>query len=113
MIKKLSIFNIAEALSEDFSRAAALALARFLDENCDENERFCFVATSCDWSEYDSALAFFQHYYGDEWKSELGIDEEEEEAELDEDELEELALAHVSEKTYIVVFDGGIIVQAY
>ena len=110
MIKKLSIFNIAEALSEDFSRPAALALARFLDENCDENERFCSVATRCDWSEYDSALVFFQHYYGDDWKDELGIDEEEE---LEEDELEELALDHVSEKTYIVVFDGGIIVQAY
>lgn len=109
MIKKLSIFEIAEALTEGFSRPAALALAEYLDENYDENERFCSVATRCDWSEYDSALVFFQHYYGDEWKDELGIDEEE----LDEEELEELALDHVSEKTNVVVFDGRIIVQAY
>ena len=109
MIRKLSIFNIAEALTESFSRPASLALARFLDENCDENEEFCAVATRCDWSEYESAVDWCKEYHGDEWKNELGIDEEE----LDEEDLEELALDHVSEKTSIIVFDGGIIVQVY
>lgn len=112
MIKKLSIYNIAEALSEDFSWPANLALARYLDENCDENEEFCAVATRCDWSEYGSAVDWCKEYHGDSWKDELGIDEEElDEEELEE--LEELALAHVSDKTSIIVFAGGIIVQDY
>lgn len=98
MTRRLSVFNIAEALTEDFSRPAALALAKYLDEN---------------WNEYDSALAFCLEYYGDEWKSELGIDEEEELGEEIDEELEELAFDHVAEKTSIIQFEGGIIVQNF
>lgn len=108
MIKKLKILEIASALTEDFSRPAALALARYLDENFEEGHEFCAVETRCTWSEYKSAVVWCEEYHGDAWRDELEIDEE-----LDEEELEELALAHVSKKTSIIEFDGGIIAQCY
>lgn len=109
MIKRLTIYNIGDALvAQGFSRRAALALATFLDEDCRENEELDAVAIAGEWSEFESAVDWCKEYHGNAWKDELGLEKE-----LGEEELEERVLDHVSEKTSLIVFDGVIIAQNY
>lgn len=107
MIKKLTIYNIGDALvAQGFSRRAALALAIFLDEDCRENEEFDAVAVACEWSEFESAVKFCCEYFGDAWKSEIGIEE-------DEEDLEKFALEYVLREETALEFSGGILVAGY
>ena len=107
MIKKLTIYNIGDALvSQGFSRRAALALAWYLDENCGENEELDAVAVACEWSEFESAVKFCCEYFGDAWKSEIGIEE-------DEEDIEKFALDYVLREETAVEFSGGILVAGH
>ena len=110
MIKRLTIYNIGDALvAQSFSRRAALALATFLDEDCRENEEFDAVAVACEWSEFESAVKFCCEYFGDAWRSEIGIEEGEENEEV----IEKLALEYVLREETAVEFSGGILVAGY
>ena len=110
MIKRLTIYNIGDALvAQGFSRRAALALATFLDEDCRENEEFDAVAVAGDWSEFESAADWCKEYHGDAWKSEIGIEEDEE----DEEALEKFALEYVFRENTAIEFSGGILVTGY
>ena len=110
MIERLTIYNIGDALVEQgFSRRAALALARFLDENCGENEELDSVAIAGEWSEFESAADWCEEYHGDNWKSAIGIEEDEE----DEEAIEEFALDYVLREETAVEFSGGILVAGY
>ena len=110
MIKRLTIYNIGDALvAQGFSRRAALALATFLDEDCRENEELDAVAIACEWSEFESAVKFCCEYFGGTWKSEIGIEEDEE----DEEDLEKFALEYVLREETALEFSGGILVAGY
>ena len=110
MIKRLTIYNIGDALvAQGFSRRAALALATFLDEDCRENEEFDAVAVACEWSEFESAVKFCCEYFGDTWKSEIGIEEDAK----DEEDLEKFALEYVFREETALEFSGGILVAGY
>lgn len=104
----LSVSAIADALRADtsanWSYAGAVALAEYLDEQDTQNEEdteFDVVAIRCEFNEYSSALeaAKDQGFEGDEGD--------------DEGEQEEKALAWLQDKTTVIEFKGGVIIQAY
>ena len=110
MIKRLTIYNIGDALvAQGFSRRAALALATFLDEDCRENEEFDAVSVACDWSEFESAVKFCFDSFGDAWKFEIGIEEDAK----DKEDIEKFALEYVLRENTAIEFSGGILVAGY
>lgn len=93
-----------------WSRAGARALVEHLEELEEETgegielER---VALRCDYSEYSSAVEAASalsdwEYRPDEWG-----------ADYDEDDAEEHALCYLRDRTTVIVFNGGVIVQAF
>lgn len=105
----LSTHQIASELYEDknagWSYAGARALAEWLegleDETGEEME-LDVVAIRCDFSEYGTAVEAAEEYG---WKP---SDED-----LGEDEMEEEALEWLAQKTAVIEFNGGIIIQQW
>lgn len=88
-----------------WSRNGAEALVEWLEELEDdigEEIEFDIVGIRCDFTEYPSAVATCQDYMS-------GFEAEGE----DEEEREENALDLLREKTTVIEFDGGVIIQAY
>jgi len=102
----LSQSDIADALRTDsnarWSYSGACALAEYLDdmdEETGEETELDIVAIRCDFTEYSSALeAAKDHDY---------------KTDEDEDEQEEKALEWLQDKTTVIEFKGGVIIQAY
>lgn len=93
--------------ANNFSRPARQALFDYLEEcekSTGEELELDVVALCCDWSEYETALKAANEQC-DFDKMDLGLD--------DEDELEEAALAYLQDKTQVIVFDGGILVESF
>ena len=104
----LTTYQAAAILQADqnanFSRAGSLALVEYLEELEDstgEEIEFDRVAIRCDFSEYDSAVEAWQDY---DPACQSSGDEDEDEAE---------ALRLLQDRTSVIEFDGGIIIQNF
>lgn len=87
-----------------WSRAGAFALVEYLEEIEDstgEEIEFDRVAIRCDFSEYGSAVEAWQDY---DPACQSSGDEDEDEAE---------ALRLLQDRTSVIEFDGGIIIQNF
>jgi hypothetical protein len=114
MIRRLTTSEAADLLMGDtyagWTYHGALALVEHLEELEEETGvcvEFDVVAIRCDYSEYASAAAAALElsdweYRPEEWG-----------ADYDEDEAEEHALQYLQDRTTVVPFDGGVIVQAF
>ena len=72
-----------------------------LEQDIAEEIELDVIALCCEYSEYDSALECARDYPFD-------IDED-----LDEDEQEESALNYLKDRTSVIEFDTGIIIQQF
>lgn len=102
----LNTWQVADALRADdnanWSSNGSWALAEYLEgleEDLGEEMELDVVAIRCDYSEYESAFDAATDY-GYEFDG-------------DEDEQEAEALEWLQERTTVVEFDGGVIVQAF
>jgi hypothetical protein len=82
-----------------WSYRAALALAEWLDETCDEHEEFDATAIRVDWDEYATAIEAAIAYG---WDAPGGSDDAEAEA-----------LAWLEERTDVVPFTGGVVARTF
>lgn len=111
MHQTLNAYQVADLLLEDnnagWSYPGAQALAQALEElDNDTNpdgpgSEFDRVAIRCEFSEYETALAAAREYG-------YGLDDDD-----DDDETEANALTWLQERTHIIEFDGGIILQQF
>lgn len=86
----------------DWSWSGAEALVEYLEDLEDslgESIAFDRVAIRCEYSEYSSALEAAQDY---------GFIPEDDE---DEDDVESSAIAYLENKTTVIKFEGGVIIQ--
>lgn len=92
-----------------WSRLGAFALVEHLErleEELGEEVELDVVVIRCEYSEYESAFdAFKQYGYDEDYEDELkGMEEEEK---------EELALKYLKDRTTVIKFNGGVIVQDF
>lgn len=113
----LSTSHAAEILANDehssFSRLGAYALVEYLEqmeEDCGEEIEFCHVSIRCDYSEHDSLADWASDYFGTnaDWKSQIGIDSDSEDSEVDEKIRE-----YIQDRGQLIEFSGGIIVSSF
>jgi hypothetical protein len=111
----LNEWQVADELKRDknagWSYNGSKALASYLcqmDEDSGEDTELDVVAIRCEWNEYASAQEAASNY---SW--EYDGDEEE----IDPDELDELkeqsALEYLQDRTEVIEFEGGIIIQQF
>ena len=108
MKQTMTTSQIADALRADdnaaWSYAGARALAEYLEEMDREGEQemeFDRVAIRCDFSEYANATEAAGNY-------DFEPDED-----ADEDETETAALKFLNDRTMVIEFSGGIIIQDF
>ncbi|MFN7337981.1 MAG: hypothetical protein ACK5SY_00085 [bacterium] len=88
----------------DWSWSGAEALVGYLEDledSLDESIEFDRVAIRCEYSEYSSALEAAEHY---------GFIPEDDE---DEDDVESSAITYLEDKTTVIKFEGGVIIQQF
>ena len=114
MKETLSTNQVADALRADqyagWSYEGARALAEYLEEyeeGTGEEMEFDRVALRCDFSEYGSASEAAGEYG---WTPEPS-EEEDEDTRSEEDEAS--ALKFLQDKTTVIEFGGGVIVQSF
>ena len=69
-----------------------------LEDSLDKPIKFDKVAFQCEYSEYESVLEAAEHY---------GFDADEE------DEIEAAALKYLEDRTTVIQFEGGVIIQEF
>jgi hypothetical protein len=113
MKKTLTTHEIAEELyGAGFTYSAADALAEHLEqleEDLGQEMELDAVEIRCDYSEFTSFQDWAQDYFGDSWKDDIGIDEDEE----DEDEIDEEIKDYLNDNSEFIEFDGGIVVRDF
>lgn len=104
----LNTYDIAHRLMQDdnakWTRSGAYALADFLQEmetDTGEELEFDIVAIHCDFSEYSTAVEAAGEYG---WSAD--------ETEYD-DANEAAALSWLHDRTFVVTFDGGVIIAKF
>jgi hypothetical protein len=114
MYQTLSTSEAVDILTADqyagWSAAGARALVEYLEQVEEEGgERIEIdpVAIRCDYSEYTSAVEAASDLSDWEYRP------DESGADYDEDEAEEHARQYLQDRTTVIVFDGGVIVQAF
>jgi len=114
MHRTLTTWEAVEILRADqyanWSAAGAEALVEHLEELEEESgERIEIdrVALRCEFSEYTSAVEAASDLSDWEYRP------DEDGADYDEDDAEEHARAYLQDRTTVIVFDGGVIVQAF
>lgn len=117
MIKELTTHDIAHELSSNkdngFSYQGAYALAEYLEEyerSTGKNIELDTVAIRCEYSEYPSAYDAMLEYQPDDMPVEG--DEGDDLVEIQE-KNEQAALEWLEERTQVITFDGGIIIQQF
>ena len=88
----------------DWSWSGAEALVGYLEgleDSLDKSIAFDRVAIRCEYSEYSSALETAEHY---------GFIPEDDE---DEDDVESSAITYLEDRTTVIKFDGGVIIQQF
>lgn len=108
MHQNISTDEAIKLLKEDdnvgWSWSGAEALVEYLEDLEDslgESIAFDRVAIRCEYSEYSSALEAAEHY---------GFIPEDDE---DEDDVESSAIAYLEDKTTVIKFEGGVIIQQF
>ena len=125
MKKTMTTYDIAHELTDDknanWSRAGAFALAEYLEE-CEEETgeemELDIVAVRCDFSEYDSLLAFAEGYFADYKQAadalDLNIAMSGDEFEEDQDHIEDAITEFINQQGgQVIEFDGGVIVSSF
>lgn len=118
MYRDISNQECARELCSDaqngFSYDGALALMEYFDEindSCGCRIMYDPVAFRCEYSEYGSALECVTDYEGLDGAcgaaSFFGMDN------TDKDALEEAALTYLMDRTSVIRFDGGVVVQNF
>lgn len=107
MKQTLTTSQAAHLLLQDenarWSYAGAFALIKHLEqleEDCGDEMEFDRVAIRCDWHQYTSASEAADDYC--DW-----------EFEGDESEREDAAMEWLRERTQVIEFDGGVVVQLF
>jgi flavin-dependent dehydrogenase len=124
MKKTMNTSEIAHELIDDgnanWSRAGAFALAQYLEEleeSTGEEMEFDHVAIRCEWSEYDSLLAFAEDYFADHKQAAdaLGLEVamSGDEFEEEEWEVENAVREYIEDHGTLIEFDFGIIVSSF
>lgn len=88
----------------DWSWSGAEALVGYLEgleDSLDKSIEFDRVAIRCEYSEYSSALEAAEHY---------GFIPEDDE---DEDDVESSAITYLEDRTTVIKFEGGVIIQQF
>ena len=88
----------------DWSWSGAEALVGYLEgleDSLGESIAFDRVAIRCEYSEYSSALETAEHY---------GFIPEDDE---DEDDVESSAITYLENRTTVIKFEGGVIIQQF
>jgi len=108
MKKTLSTSEAADLLVADkdagWSYAGARALVKYLEnleDDTGEEIEFDRVAIRCDFSEYESAREAAEEYG---WKPDEDADSED---------AEEAALKWLTDRTTVITFNGGVIIQQF
>jgi hypothetical protein len=108
MHQNISTYEAIKLLKEDdnadWSWSGAEALVGYLEDLEDslgESIAFDRVAIRCEYSEYSSALETAEHY---------GFIPEDDE---DEDDVESSAITYLEDRTTVIKFDGGVIIQQF
>jgi hypothetical protein len=108
MHQNISTYEAIKLLKEDdnadWSWSGAEALVGYLEDledSLDESIAFDRVAIWCEYSEYSSALETAEHY---------GFIPEDDE---DEDDVESSAITYLEDRTTVIKFDGGVIIQQF
>jgi hypothetical protein len=120
----LTTSQAAQILVDDenanWTRAGAYALAEYLEnleEDTGEQIEFCRVSLRCDFSEYDSLLAFAEDYFADHKQAAddlgLNVSMTGDEFEETEEEVEETVREYIERKGTLIEFDGGIIISSF
>jgi len=97
---------------DNFSPAGLRALYNYLielEEDCDMNIEFDMVALCCEYSEYETAHEAASEYF--EYEG-MHFDEEGNETETAE-EVEEKAIKFLQDRTQLIVFGSGVIIQDF
>jgi hypothetical protein len=92
-----------------WSYNGAHALIEFIeeiDDSCDTETELDIVALRCEFTEYDSIKDCMSNY-NVSWESELDLEG------MDEEEIEEAQLEWLNERTMVIQFEGGIIIQNF
>ena len=116
----LNTYQIADTLKNDtcarWSYNGSLALAEYLEEyeeSTGEEIELDVCAIRCDFSEYESALEAALEYG---WSHEASILDDDDNIRPDEDveeENNEKALQWLQNRTSVIEFDGGVIIQQF
>jgi len=111
MYQTINVSNFRDAFyrmgrKENFTYDGLGALFDYLEE-ADENSELDVISLCCEYSEYESAKAAAQEY-GIEGDTDYEEGEEE-----DEDAAEAYFLECLQDKTTVIEFDGGIIIQNF
>jgi hypothetical protein len=108
MHQNISTYEAIKLLKEDdnadWSWSGAEALVGYLEDLEDslgESIAFDRVAIRCEYSEYSSALETAEHY---------GFIPEDDE---DEDDVESSAITYLEDRTTVIKFEGGVIIQQF
>lgn len=120
----LSTSDIARGLQADdnanWSWAGARAMAEYLEEyeeSTGEELEFDRVAIRCDFSEYESLVAWATDYFGgDEQAAEvlgLSLDMSGDEIEEADEERDETIREYIRDRGELIEFAGGIIVSSF
>lgn len=115
MKKTLSTGQAADILSGNpengFSYTGARALIEYLEEiekdTGEEMELDC-VAIRGDFSEYSSLQEWAEDYFSDDWRSELGLDDD-----ADDDDTDDAIRAYIQDSGTLIEFSGGVIVSSF
>lgn len=106
MYKNLSTDEAIKFLKDDdnadWSWSGATALIEYLEDledSLDKPIQFDRVAIRCEYSQYESVLEAAEHY---------GFDDDDEG-----DEIEAAALKYLEDRTTVIQFDGGVIIQEF
>jgi hypothetical protein len=118
MKKTLMTWEVARALIDDenaaWSRAGAYALAEHmeqLEQELGEETELDIVAIRCEFSEYTNAT-LAARAYGNDYSANLHNEDDTEDEDTDK-KTEAYCLEWLQERTQVIEFDGGIIIQDF
>jgi hypothetical protein len=93
----------------DWSWSGAEALVGYLEDledSLDESIAFDRVAIRCEYSEYSSALEAAQDYG-------FILEDDEDDENDEDDDVESSAITYLEERTTVIKFEGGVIIQQF
>jgi hypothetical protein len=113
MHQNISTYEAIKLLKEDdnadWSWSGAEALVGYLEDledSLDESIAFDRVAIRCEYSEYSSALEAAQDYG-------FILEDDEDDENDEDDDVESSAINYLEDRTTVIKFEGGVIIQQF